>query len=966
MPHTFTSAQRTQVGASTLNAFLRFEVTGPDGTWIDVSTALSTPDWINAVQLSDNIDTNTMSMAASLLRDNASTLSLAPLREDSTINRNLLAAYAPILDLVRRWRASVAVVAFGVTPATADWKEVGKGYIDTIDVDDMSPTIQLQGRGEEAPLLDCEILELKTYSVGSTSSMESVIQALINDNWDSNKFGAPPTLYTPVPMNFVMDEYEQDFGNLMSAIQAIASLVGALIRYMYDAAGVNRLTLFIPDRDATLEQWTIAATEYLRIPVNRLDITGVRNYIPVRYVSGAGGAVQVVTSPGSGTSESLNRYGRRSLPIDLAESSQILTATQAQALADAIRSDLEFPILEQRFETFGFWFVQLCDYGRLTANSVHYDNDQYGGVRGFTHDISNGTLRTSVDLGALPAGGYRKWITLASKRFMKPPGGPVGDPMLPPFDCYDNPTGICIQSGKYITVTVNQASSTGNPETLTVEGALNGQMFSGASASLVGQTKTFGPTTSGGNLEFLAWHQQYASGPVGLVTWTSTGGPYTVGLNDGFGDFDYNDIIITVTVSDTAPGAVSTMLPIPTNDTFRWRRLLQFGDNRRVDNTGYTMEVGGPAQNTVEGNVSGTLEGSAWYWFRAGGSILYDVTFDTFMLTPPTRDTVIAAYTGTTRVDGQFMDNVVLLGSNDNYGSGLTSSMSFQVSDKDVYLQAGTKVGSARGLIIVRLTTTAVPAPANDNFASRIVLTGASGSVTEDNVNATVETGEPLSGFGLNVSTIWYEWVAPASNILALRPLIPSIFDYAAVSVYTGSTLATLVRVADVYGSLNFAVVSGTSYKFQVDSASDAGPAIQLGWSTGTAPANDNFANLTVLSGITGNTTVDNSFSTRESGEPTVQGDHTIWFEWTATNAGSTVFDTLSSSPSIDTWLGIYTGSALGALTLVGSNDNFGAGPMSKVTFTAVAGTSYKIRVYTKKSYTYAHTGPITLTWVGV
>lgn len=441
MPFTFTTPERDAVAATHINQYAKLEVQGPGGAWFDVSADLGYPDWFTSAQISDSIDANTITFQATLLRgtkvdptdadEEGEALSLAPFREDSTINRDDLNVYAPMLDLVRMWRVSVAVMEDGDTPV---YKEIGKGYIDSIDVDDLSPTITITGRGEEAPILDCEILEIKTYSPGDSDDVEDVIQALLNDNLLN-----PPTLYAPTASAFVINEYEQDFGNLMNAIQGVASLVGAIVRYFYDSAGVNRLTLFFPNRDAEPgdEDWEIGPEEYLRLPLNRTDITGVRNFIPIRYNDNVTMGVAVVTSPSTFTSASITRYGRRSLPIDLSPDTQIMTEAQAQALADAIRSDLEYPHLQQRFVTYGFWFVQLCDYGKLLPNDVHYDNAQYGGVTAYSHEIAQGVIRTAVDLGALPSGGYKRWVPIGRfppKGPIQPPGGPIYDPILPPFN----------------------------------------------------------------------------------------------------------------------------------------------------------------------------------------------------------------------------------------------------------------------------------------------------------------------------------------------------------------------------------------------------------------------------------------------------------------------------------------------------------------------------------------------------
>jgi hypothetical protein len=70
-------------------------------------------------------------------------------------------------------------------------------------------------------------------------------------------------------------------------------------------------------------------------------------------------------------------------------------------------------------------------------------------------------------------------------------------------------------------------------------------------------------------------------------------------------------------------------------------------------------------------------------------------------------------------------------------------------------------------------------------------------------------------------------------------------------------------------------------------------------------------------------------------------GGHSVWYCWTAPATDIYVFDTAGSE--IDTLLGIYSGTALGSLTLVAENDDFGTNGISAVTFTATAGTNYKV-----------------------
>lgn len=116
-------------------------------------------------------------------------------------------------------------------------------------------------------------------------------------------------------------------------------------------------------------------------------------------------------------------------------------------------------------------------------------------------------------------------------------------------------------------------------------------------------------------------------------------------------------------------------------------------------------------------------------------------------------------------------------------------------------------------------------------------------------------------------------------------------------------------------------------------------------------PANDNFANATVLA-LSGSQTVSvkgyNTNATKETGEPR-QGDNpggrSVWWRWTAPSAGSVTLDTKGSY--FDSTLGVYTGTTLSALTKVVDNDDINPGVVqaSTVTFNATAGTEYRIDV---------------------
>ena len=127
-------------------------------------------------------------------------------------------------------------------------------------------------------------------------------------------------------------------------------------------------------------------------------------------------------------------------------------------------------------------------------------------------------------------------------------------------------------------------------------------------------------------------------------------------------------------------------------------------------------------------------------------------------------------------------------------------------------------------------------------------------------------------------------------------------------------------------------------------------------------PTNDQFANRLALVGNKGGVTGSNGGAGKESGEPNHFGNPggaSVWYSWTAPGTGSVTFDTYGSD--YDTVLAVYTGSSVTALSHIASNDDSN-GTASSVTFSATAGTAYRIAV---DGYGGAQ-GNIKLNWLSV
>jgi hypothetical protein len=105
---------------------------------------------------------------------------------------------------------------------------------------------------------------------------------------------------------------------------------------------------------------------------------------------------------------------------------------------------------------------------------------------------------------------------------------------------------------------------------------------------------------------------------------------------------------------------------------------------------------------------------------------------------------------------------------------------------------------------------------------------------------------------------------------------------------------------------------------------------------------------------------------TVEATEPVFAGNEggaSVWVKWTAPSSGNFVFTTQGSS--FDTIMGIFTGTALNALTEQASNDDesFPAISTSRIVLSATAGTTYYIAIDGYTDGGGAATGNVSLGW---
>ncbi|HWN95064.1 MAG TPA: M6 family metalloprotease domain-containing protein [Methylomirabilota bacterium] len=378
--------------------------------------------------------------------------------------------------------------------------------------------------------------------------------------------------------------------------------------------------------------------------------------------------------------------------------------------------------------------------------------------------------------------------------------------------------------------------------------ATTGIQISGISASASNMTFTFS-IVGAGNAPAITGFTPGSGGAGASVTISGTNftGATSVRFNGVTASFTVNSgVQISATVPAAATtGPISVMTPNGTavsagnfvittavpNDNFAGAQTLT-GTNGTVNggNTGATKEPGEP--NHV-GNTGGA---SVWYQWTAlaSGAATIDTEGSSF-------DTTLAVYTGSS------VNALSTIASDDDSGTGQLSLLTFNAVAGTTYRIAvdgfNEGAGAASGAITLHWSGQPVLGSLNDNFAAARVLTGASGSVLDNNGTATKEAGEPNHVGNTGGKSLWYRWTAPASGV-ATFDTAGSSFD-TLLAAYSGAAVNSLSFLAandDVNGGvqslISFTATAGAVYRIAVDGYNGASGGIFLNWViSSTAPA---------------------------------------------------------------------------------------------------------------------------------
>ncbi len=243
------------------------------------------------------------------------------------------------------------------------------------------------------------------------------------------------------------------------------------------------------------------------------------------------------------------------------------------------------------------------------------------------------------------------------------------------------------------------------------------------------------------------------------------------------------------------------------------------------------------------------------------------------------------------------------------------------------------------------------PPPTNDNFANAAVISGTGYYQSVDVTSATIEVDEPTGGcYTPQQHTVWYEFTAPTNG--AIMTSLWGNYD-ATLYVYRADGpgiggLSSSLGCTSSGSSLWLSVTANTTYYFQAGTISTVG-SLQFNMSFEPAPANDNFADATLITALPYDLNTDMTAASTEAGEqmPSCGSTNkTIWYMYTPAANGSLSQRTDASGYSV---IGVYTGSAPDGLTEVACRSRWWY-DSSLFTFHVAAGTTYYFQVGTNEN----------------
>jgi len=388
-----------------------------------------------------------------------------------------------------------------------------------------------------------------------------------------------------------------------------------------------------------------------------------------------------------------------------------------------------------------------------------------------------------------------------------------------------------------------------------------------------------------------------------------------------------------IRISTHEPGSKFTLhlrpQPAPPNDEFVNATEVFTSQPIKAGTVGATWNVGE--------TTSGFSPAIAWWKWTAPSSGVYRIEAP---LTPLVlRRTLPSGIGGSpispsSRVQvftGNSLPGLTSILSTDNYQAG-----KFRALAGETY-----SIAINTGLTEFTLSITPVPSPANDAFADAILLSGTNIGVTAQILNATLEPGEPLMGsfpyFG-SEGSVWYRWIAPEDGVYSF-----AASGRASLVVYLGSELSSLQALTGFLNRSAIRVSAGEAFSIAVSLSyfSTAFDVATFQIQRVAPPANDDFANPEMLTGLPVSFIPRTRNATLESNEPEATSNprrvpSTVWYTWTAPTTGR--FEL--TQDGYDTLAYAYGGSTLETLQGLGTEFDLLEGETVQISVSSQGGNT--------------------------
>lgn len=396
-----TAGDRTLLDSGDYDLWWEWEVANGDGTMVDVSDRVSATS-LTLPNPNQPVGTATVRFNRELER--TANASLAPFMEGSTLNRlDDGTTYSPLLEIGRRVIGRVAITARGASRPASGYYEVLYGRIADVDWPEWEGAAQILCRDQAGEMQKVKSETAYTYDSGI--AIETAIQEVL----DNNGYSAI-TLSVPVATGKVLSaNYAPGVQKTVwSQVWALAQSIGWVIWWRYDASGNRQLTLFEPDRDKAVSDFTVAKVrEVTQLRISEEEIGNVA-YGVYTDENGARRTTAAVED-----AVSIAKYGgiRRSYWISEAEDSPIRSDASMTALLQAALSDTADPDAIMAVRVPGNPFLECSvDLCTFSANGRHFDTDQLLAPFSVTVDHQEGRDHEStINVRGRPSGGYITW-----------------------------------------------------------------------------------------------------------------------------------------------------------------------------------------------------------------------------------------------------------------------------------------------------------------------------------------------------------------------------------------------------------------------------------------------------------------------------------------------------------------------------------------------------------------------------